>query len=83
MSYQLCKNVMCDENMRRSFNSLAGKTFHLSFEDWYQAGYWSESNQPYTLFDRGTAIANISVNKMELLWQGKKRSYIQLGTVLL
>lgn len=73
--------MLCD-GLRIAFNTLAEKTFQLSFEHWYQDGYWTESNLPYTLFDGNTAVANVSVNRMELLWQGKQRHYIQLGTVM-
>ena len=82
MPYQLCKNVMCDDRKREAFNALAGQTFDLSFEDWYRNGYWTQTNIPYTLFDNEKAISNISVNRMELVWQGQRFNYIQLGTVM-
>lgn len=82
MNYHLNKNVMNDDAARYSFDALASKTFDLSFEKWYRDGYWTESNTPYTLFHKEEAIANISVNRLEVLWQGQKRSYIQLGTVM-
>ncbi|WP_367567438.1 GNAT family N-acetyltransferase [Lacrimispora sp.] len=82
MNYQLCKDVMRNDARRKAFDELAVKTFQLSFESWYQDGYWEETNMPYTLFDGDKAVANVSVNRMELNWQGKRRHYIQLGTVM-
>ena len=79
--YELCKNIMTDDRKRRSFDALIHKTFGLSFESWYQSGEWGEWNQPYTLYDGDRAIANITVNHMKALYQGRVRDYIQLGGV--
>lgn len=81
-TYLLSKAVMPNDAMRKEFNKLAEKTFRLSFESWYQSGYWSPLNMPYTLFDGEKAVANCSVNHMELLWNGQIHRYIQLGTVM-
>lgn len=81
-TYLLSKAVMPNDTMRKEFNKLAEKTFQLSFESWYQSGYWSSLNMPYTLFDGEKAVANSSVNRMELLWNGQIHRYIQLGTVM-
>lgn len=82
MNYRLNKEVMPNDTMRNSFDSLATKTFGLSFENWYHEGYWTKSNIPYTLFYGEEAIANVSVNRLEILYQEHKRNYIQLGTVM-
>jgi GNAT superfamily N-acetyltransferase len=71
-----------DNQYRLAFNSLAEKTFALSFEGWYQAGYWNDKYIPYTLFDGERAIANISVNIMNFNNFGERRRYSQLGTVM-
>lgn len=82
MNYRLSKEVMTDDALRAAFNELTVKTFGFSFEQWYQQKYWTNSNIPYTLFDGDKAISNISINRMEVLWDGKKRKYIQIGTVM-
>lgn len=82
MKYRLNKNVMTGEKSRAAYNALATKTFGISFEQWYQDGFWRQSHTPYTLFDGELAIANISVNQMNIEYQGKGRSYIQLGGVM-
>lgn len=82
MDYHLCKDVMEDAGRRTSFNELAIKVFGLSFETWYRQGFWSDRYIPYTLFHGDQAVANVSVNKMEVRYKGKIRNYIQLGTVM-
>lgn len=67
---------------RAAFNALAKKVFGLSFEDWYQSGYWQEKHIPYTLFDGEKAVANVSVNIMNFYVFGKQQRYIQLGTIM-
>lgn len=82
MKYQLEKNVMQNDLLRKAYNELAEKTFGLNFEPWYQSGYCGNNHIPYTLFDGKKAVSNVSVNVMEIAWQGKVRHYIQLGTVM-
>lgn len=82
MGFYLSKEVMRNDSLRQAFNALAMKTFGLSFEAWYQKGYWSESNMPYTIFDGEKAIANVSVNQLKILCQGMVYHGIQLGTVM-
>lgn len=67
---------------RSAFNDLAVKVFSLSFEDWYQAGYWKEKYIPYTLFYEDKAVANLSVNIMDFFTIEKKQRCIQIGTVM-
>lgn len=75
-------NIRDNEQIRRSFNELAQKTFELSFEQWYQNEYWGDSYIPHVLLDNGRVIANASVNIINTVWQNKSRCYIQLGTVM-
>ena len=82
MKYKLIKNPMSDAATRAAYNKLATDTFGLSFEGWYQSGYFDGSHIPYTLFDGDMSVANISINLMDVMYQGKMRKYIQLGTVM-
>ena len=82
MSYTLVKNSMVDEKHRQGYNQLATATFRLYFDNWYNSGYFDGSHIPYTLFDGDKAVANISVNLMDVVLDGKTRKYIQLGTVM-
>ena len=80
--YEVIKNYRDDNQLRQSFNELAEKTFGLNFEDWYQNGFWGENYNPYSIVQDGKVVANVSVNTTNILWNGKKKHFIQLGTVM-
>lgn len=80
--YTYTSNVKDIEKIRHSFNELSKNTFDLSFESWYQNGYWGESYIPHVLMDDGRVVANVSVNLMDPCWEGETKRYIQLGTVM-
>lgn len=78
----LVKNYHNNDALRLSFNELGRKTFGLDFEDWYQNGYWGDNYNPYSIVDDGKIVANVSVNLIDILWDGCKKHFIQLGTVM-
>ena len=82
MQYQIISNYRNNNTLRESFNRLAEKTFGLSFENWYQNGFWNDKYIPYSILVNGEVIANVSVNIINSTVHGKKRRYIQLGTVM-
>lgn len=82
MSYTLIKNSISDDKYRDGYYQLAKDTFGLSFKDWYDSGYFDGSHVPYTVFDDDRAVANISVNFMDVVFEGKVKKYVQLGTVM-
>lgn len=82
MNYKLIKNPMADPATRAAYNNLATDTFGLSFENWYNSGHFDGTHIPYTFFEGDRAVANISVNLMNIFYQGRVRKYIQLGTVM-
>ena len=82
MEYTLIKQVRKEDALRESFMALAREVFGLSFNGWYQNGYWTEHYIPYVLAKGRQVIANVSVNVMDMTWQGAPRRDIQLGTVM-
>lgn len=82
MTYRLVKQVRDNEVLRQSFIKLAIETFDLSFEQWFQDGYWSDNYIPYCFVADERVIANASVNIMDVNFAGEKRRYIQIGTVM-
>lgn len=82
MRFELKKEIVLDDVLRAEFDALAKQTFELSFEGWYQAGWWKENYKPYTLFEEGKAAANVSVNPMKFKLDGEEKSAVQLGTVM-
>ncbi len=79
---KLVKGYRENEKLRMSFNKLAQKIFQLSFEDWYQNGYWKDQYIPYSMVDHDQVVANVSVSTMDFESNGTLRRYIQLGTVM-
>ena len=79
---EIIKNFRENDALRTSFNALAGKTFGLNFESWYQAGYWTDNYIPYCAVENGEVIANVSANRTDMRIGGKVRKLIQLGTVM-
>ena len=68
--------------LRNSFFSLAQQTFDLDFEPWYQGGGWQDRYLPHALVYDGQVAANVSVNRISFRLGGRRRTYLQLGTVM-
>ncbi len=79
---EIVKDYRENDSLRKSFNELAEKTFGINFENWYQIGYWREKYIPYSAVLDGRVIANVSVNIMDMMYEGKMQHLIQLGTVM-
>lgn len=79
---EIIKNYRDNAVLRRSFNELAGKTFCLDFEDWYQNGFWEDAYNPYSVVENGRVVANVSVNVTDVLFDGSVKRFLQLGTVM-
>ncbi|MEG0848160.1 MAG: GNAT family N-acetyltransferase [Niameybacter sp.] len=82
MSMQLKKEIKKDKATFKAFNKLAVNVFELSFEKWYEKGYWRDKYFPYTLFDGDKAVANVSASMIHTLVGGEPKLYIQIGTVM-
>lgn len=82
MNYIFTNSMKEDNALRRSYNRLAEKTFGLSFEEFYQNGYWTDKYIPYSLIDDGKVIANASVNILKAFYNGQEKRCIQIGTVM-
>ena len=79
---KIIKNYREDAALRQSFNALAEETFGLNFENWYQMGYWTDAYTPYSVVEEGTVVANVSLNRTDMLVEGKRLRLYQLGTVM-
>jgi len=76
------KSYQEDDQLRKSFNELAALTFGINFERWYEKGYWTERFEPHSYVTDGKVIANVSVNKLELIINNRRKKGIQIGTVM-
>ena len=83
-TYELCDQIQIRDYERASYERLCAEVFPgLSFEKWYQAGYWSDLFNPHVLKDGDDIVSAISVNKMNIqIGNNKPRLYIQLGGVM-
>lgn len=79
---QIVKHYRKDDTLRGSFNALAEATFGLNFEGWYQNGFWGDNYDPYSVLMDGKVVANVSVNRTDLLMNGQRKRIYQLGTVM-
>ena len=73
---------MTDPKLRHKLNDLAHRTFYIDFEDWVAGGWFQGDYIPYSFFDGGSLASNASANIMTFDQNGKRRSYIQIGTVM-
>jgi hypothetical protein len=71
-----------DEVLRKSFNELASTVFGISFECWYQKGYWTEKYVPFSYIYDDKVVANVLVNKLDLIINDEKMRSLQIGTVM-
>lgn len=80
---EILKNYRHDAALRASFNALAEATFDgLNFENWYRLGYWGDNYIPYSIIENGKVIANVSLNRTDLMLDGQRKRIYQLGTVM-
>ena len=79
---EIIKHYRDDPALRQSFNALAEETFGLNFENWYQMGYWKDNYNPYSVLEDGKVVANVSVNRTDMVMDGQRKRLYQLGTVM-
>jgi GNAT superfamily N-acetyltransferase len=79
---KIVKHYREDAALRSSFNALAEATFGLNFENWYQLGWWRDTYAPYSVLEDGKIVANVSVNRTDMVIDGQRKHLYQLGTVM-
>jgi len=79
---EFIKDYRDNEKLRGSFNTLATETFGIDFEPWYKKGFWNDSYICYSYALEERIIANVSVNRLKLRWDGKYYNALQIGTVM-
>ena len=58
MKYKFIKQIKNNSILRSSFFQLAKNTFGLSFENWYEQGFWTDKYIPYSIIDGDKVISN-------------------------
>lgn len=79
---EIIKNYRNNKQLRDSFNALAEATFGLNFENWYQMGYWGDNYNPYSIVMDGKIVANVSLNRTDMVINGQRKRLYQIGTVM-
>lgn len=82
VEYTYNAEVRENTSIRLSFSELSKEVFGLSFEKWYQDGYWQDKYIPHVLIHNDKVVANVSVNIIDTNIQGQLKRYIQIGTVM-
>ena len=80
--FKFISNYMNDDKYRKSFNELAIKTFCLDFDEWFRKGFLDENYINYSFLCGEKIVANVSINKFNIIYNGKLKKAIQLGTVM-
>lgn len=78
----IIKHYHNDPSLRADFNRLAEATFGLNFEAWYQNGFWKGEYIPYSVIEDGRIVANVSLNRTDMMAGGRRLHLYQLGTVM-
>jgi len=79
---QFEKNYKENSCLRESFFKMANQIFGLNFAGWYENGFWGDRYIPFSFIDNDEVVANVSVNKIDLLIEGKMHPSLQIGTVM-
>lgn len=71
-----------NEVLRKSFIQLAADIFGLDFTSWHEHRYWGERYIPFSYADGDKIVANVSVNDLDFIIEGKSYKALQIGTVM-
>ncbi len=81
--FKLISDYRNNEEYRTSFCKLVGEIFGLvDFEEWFNKEYCNKNYIFYSYIHKDKVIANVSVNKFNIIIDGKLTNAIQLGTVM-
>ena len=62
---ELIYGYMNDDILRHALNELTLKTFCFDFEKWVTEGYFEGDYIPYSFFENGRIVSNVSAKKMK------------------
>ncbi|MBN6185372.1 GNAT family N-acetyltransferase [Aneurinibacillus sp. BA2021] len=80
--YERISDYKENRKYRESFIELARQVFGIDFTRWYEKGCWDGNYVCYSYVDRARVVANVSINKMTVIVEGKEYKAIQIGTVM-
>lgn len=78
----ITENYRDDDYLRQEYYNFISKVFPgISFNKWYQKGFWTKDYIPFSIVKSGKIISNVSVCFMNILLGGKRLNAIQIGAV--
>jgi GNAT superfamily N-acetyltransferase len=80
MQYEIYTNTS-SAAYRSQLNQLLEETFSLSFEPWFSTWGWPADYTCFSALDHEHVQANVSVYRMDLLFDGVEHEWLQLGAV--
>lgn len=80
--FKFISNYMNNDEYRKSFNELAMKTYNINFDKWFKEGCINDNYINYSYLCEEKVVANVSINKFNIIYNGKINKAIQLGTVM-
>ena len=81
MMIKMTSGVLYTEEYGEQLNDLILEAFHFSFDKWHEKKVWDDDFERYSIIENGVMLAQISVFKMKMLINGKKKEVLQLGGV--
>ncbi len=67
---------------RHSFNELAGSSFGIDFEAWYNSGCWDDTYICHSYIHNNSIVSNVSVSLLNLIINNKNYKAVLIGTVM-
>ncbi|MBU3129377.1 GNAT family N-acetyltransferase [Clostridium tagluense] len=80
--YTIISDYMNNDKYRRSFNKLSMDIFESDPEKWYGKKIYYNRCKFYSCLYEDEVVASISVNNMDLLVEGEKKTALQLSGIM-
>lgn len=80
--YTIISDFMDNEKYRLSFNKLSMDTFQIDAETWHKKDLYYNKCDFFSCLHEDEVVAAISVNKMDLIVEGQKKTALQLSGIM-
>ena len=79
---RIVKNYRDTESLRNAYYNFISNVFpSIRFQEWYLQGFWTDNYVPFSIFESGEIVSNVSATFTTTLLNGKKCKAIQIGAV--
>lgn len=81
MCYQVIE-YQDDPDFRSEYYKFMQQIFaSIRFDEWHKAGFWTKNYKPYSIFEEGRIISNVSAAFMKIIANDSEYKAIQIGAV--